>query len=145
MNSGPAAPTRPKDVDTAFGLWLAALPLMLIGQAAVPPLARNVPPGVMTYVAAWGVLVLLSAVVVTFLLLMRQGYRWAARCSPERRGHGRLCCQQPVHRRARRNGRGDVRDHRGSSDRCRQPVGCTRRTARRVTCFSRGELRLVRS
>lgn len=70
-------PTRPEDVDTAFGLWLAALPLLLIGQAVDTALARNVPGGVMTYVVTGVFLVLLSAVVVTFLLLMRQGYRWA--------------------------------------------------------------------
>jgi hypothetical protein len=70
-------PTRPEDVDTAFGLWLAALPLLLIGQAVDTALARNVPGGFMTYAVTGVFLVLLSAVVVTFLLLMRQGYRWA--------------------------------------------------------------------
>jgi hypothetical protein len=70
-------PTRPVDVDTAFGLWLAALPLLLTGQAVDTALARNVPGGGMTYVVTGVFLVLLSAVVVTFLLLLRQGYRWA--------------------------------------------------------------------
>lgn len=70
-------PTRPVDVDTAFALWLVALPLLLIGQAVDTALAGNVPGGVMTYVITGVFLVLLSAVVVTFLLLMRQGYRWA--------------------------------------------------------------------
>lgn len=70
-------PTRPVDVDTAFGLWLAALPLLLIGQVADTAMARNVPGGVMAYTVTGVFLVLLSAVVVTFLLLMRQGYRWA--------------------------------------------------------------------
>jgi hypothetical protein len=70
-------PTRPVDVDTAFALWLAALPLLLIGQAVDTALARNVPGGFMGYAITGLFLVLLSAVVVTFLLLMRQGYRWA--------------------------------------------------------------------
>jgi hypothetical protein len=70
-------PTRPVDVDTAFGLWLVALPLLLIGQAVDTALARNVPGGFMAYAITGVFLVLLSAVVVTFLLLMRQGYRWA--------------------------------------------------------------------
>jgi hypothetical protein len=70
-------PTRPGDVDTAFGLWLVALPLLLIGQAVDTALAHNVPGGFMAYAITGVFLVLLSAVVVTFLLLMRQGYRWA--------------------------------------------------------------------
>jgi hypothetical protein len=70
-------PTRPVDVDTAFALWLVALPLLLIGQAVDTALARNVPGGFMGYAITGLFLVLLSAVVVTFLLLMRQGYRWA--------------------------------------------------------------------
>jgi hypothetical protein len=70
-------PTRPVDVDTAFGLWLVALPLLLIGQAVDTALAGNVPGGVMAYAITGVFLALLSAVVVTFLLLMRQGYRWA--------------------------------------------------------------------
>ena len=70
-------PTRPVDVDTAFALWLVALPLLLIGQAVDTALAHNVPGGFMGYAITGVFLVLLSAVVVTFLLLMRQGYRWA--------------------------------------------------------------------
>ena len=70
-------PTRPVDVDTASVLWLVALPLLVIGQAVDTALARNVPAGFMAYAITGVFLVLLSAVVVTFLLLMRQGYRWA--------------------------------------------------------------------
>jgi hypothetical protein len=70
-------PTRPVDVDTAFVLWLVALPLLVIGQAVDTALAGNVPGGFMTYAITGVFLVLLSAVVVTFLLLMRHGYRWA--------------------------------------------------------------------
>ena len=70
-------PTRPVDVDTAFVLWLVALPLLVIGQAVDTALAGNVRRGFMAYAITGVFLVLLSAVVVTFLLLMRQGYRWA--------------------------------------------------------------------
>jgi len=31
---GPQPPTRPVDVDTGFWLWLAAVPLMVIGYVA---------------------------------------------------------------------------------------------------------------
>src|ERR1700739_1289588 len=69
-------PTRPVDIDTAFGLWLMALVLLLTGQAVDTALAPNVPGGAVAYAVTGVFLVLLSAVVVTFLLLMRQGYRW---------------------------------------------------------------------
>jgi hypothetical protein len=51
--------------------------LLVIGQAVDTALAGNVPGGFMTYAITGVFLVLLSAVVVTFLLLMRHGYRWA--------------------------------------------------------------------
>jgi hypothetical protein len=70
-------PTRPADVDTSFGLWLTALPLLVTGQAVDTALAPNVPAGVIAYAVTGVFLVVLCAVVVTFLLLMRQGYRWA--------------------------------------------------------------------
>ncbi len=70
-------PTRPADVDTAFGVWLAALALLVIGQVVDTALAPNLPGGFVTYAVTGVFLVLLCAVVVTFLLLMRQGYRWA--------------------------------------------------------------------
>lgn len=73
----PEPPSRPIDVDTGFGLWLAALPLLMAGQAADIVLAPGRPHGFLVY-AVWAVfLVTVCAVVLTFLLLMRQGYRWA--------------------------------------------------------------------
>ncbi len=77
MGSPQQPPARPLDVDTGFGLWLAALPLLVIGQVADTVLAANRPRGFVVYAATGVFLVLLCAVVVTFLLLMRQGYRWA--------------------------------------------------------------------
>jgi hypothetical protein len=74
---GEQPPTRPADVDTAFGLWLTALGLLLAGQVVDTALASNVPGGAVAYAVTGVFLVLLSSVVVTFLLLMRQGYRWS--------------------------------------------------------------------
>ena len=70
-------PARPVDVDTGFGLWLFALVLLLAGQAVDTALAPNAPGGAVAYAVTGVFLVVLSAVVVTFLLLMRGGYRWA--------------------------------------------------------------------
>jgi hypothetical protein len=69
-------PGRPADVDTGFWLWLAALPLMVIGYVAdlvVTPLKH--PTTVFALSAVF--LLVTSTVVVTFLILMRHGYRWA--------------------------------------------------------------------
>lgn len=70
-------PTRPVDVGTGFGLWLTALPLLLVGDAVDIALAPDVPAHYLVYAVTGLFLVLVCAVVVTFLLLMRQGYRWA--------------------------------------------------------------------
>ncbi|BBY80430.1 hypothetical protein H7I53_20750 [Mycolicibacterium pulveris] len=68
---------RPPDVETGFWLWVIALPLMITGylvdvfgsaERAVP-----FPVAVLTVMFV----VILSAVVLTFLILMRHGYRWA--------------------------------------------------------------------
>ncbi len=72
----PPTPPRPVDVDTGFWLWLAAVPLMVIGQVAdgyVISQATNVPTVMVTtgFLAA-----IIGALVVTFLVLMRSGYRW---------------------------------------------------------------------
>ena len=70
-------PARPVDVGTACGLWLAALPMLLIGQGVDASLAPHRPDGGVVYAVTAVFLVLLSAVIITFVLLMRQGYRWA--------------------------------------------------------------------
>jgi hypothetical protein len=77
MESMEERPTRPVDVGTAFGLWCAALPILLIGQAVDTALAPTRPSGFVVYASTALFLTLLCSVVVTFLLLMRQGYRWA--------------------------------------------------------------------
>jgi hypothetical protein len=68
---------RPLDVDTGFWLWVAALPLMVVGYVVdlVATTDRQLP---MAVVAMSAVLVfVLSSVVLTFTILMRHGYRWA--------------------------------------------------------------------
>jgi hypothetical protein len=68
---------RPLDVDTGFWLWLAALPLMVVGYVVdlVANADRHLPIAVLAISAVFAFV--LSAVVLTFLILMRQGYRWA--------------------------------------------------------------------
>jgi hypothetical protein len=73
------APTnaRPLDVDTGFWLWVAALPPMVVGYLVdlVATSDRQLPTAVLAMSAVF--VFILSAVVVTFLILMRHGYRWA--------------------------------------------------------------------
>jgi hypothetical protein len=67
---------RPADVETGFWLWLAAVPIMFCGYLV--DLLTTQQPRPPIVLAISGVFVFaLSAVVVTFLFLMRQGYRWA--------------------------------------------------------------------
>jgi hypothetical protein len=68
--------TRPVDVDTGFWLWLAALPLMVIGYVVdlvVTPVQHR---PLIVYAVSLVFVVVIAAVVATFLILMRHGYRW---------------------------------------------------------------------
>ncbi|MDY6998299.1 MAG: hypothetical protein SW019_17000 [Actinomycetota bacterium] len=76
MTSPSVPPARPVDVDTAFWLWAVALPLMVAGYVIDLLAAAQRPGGLMIAISLVFVAVL-AAVVATFLLLMRQGYRWA--------------------------------------------------------------------
>jgi hypothetical protein len=67
---------RPVDVDTGFWLWVAALPLMVVGYVVDIVVAAPHRPLVVYGISAVFVVVII-AIVVTFLILMRQGYRWA--------------------------------------------------------------------
>ena len=79
MSVQPASstPSRPADVDTGFWLWLAALPLLIIGQIVdiyftATTTGASMAVGVLSTAFALAV----GAVVLTLLLLMRSGYRW---------------------------------------------------------------------
>ena len=69
-------PGRPMDVDTGFWLWVAALPLMVVGYV-VDLVVTEVKHPPIVYAISVVFVVVMSAVVVTFLILMRHGYRWA--------------------------------------------------------------------
>jgi hypothetical protein len=78
LGQEPQAPPngRPHDVDTGFWLWLGAVPLMVIGWVVDLVGAEPRPPALVLAVSLVFVVVM-SAVVVTFQILMRHGYRWA--------------------------------------------------------------------
>jgi hypothetical protein len=65
------------DVDTGFWLWVAALPLMVAGYVIDLVVTGATHPTMIVYAISAVFVVVLSAVVVTFLILMRHGYRWA--------------------------------------------------------------------
>lgn len=73
----PAAPARPVDVDTGFWLWLAAVPLMVVGQFADGYVVSRTTNSPNVLVTTALLAVIIGAVVVTFIVLMRSGYRWA--------------------------------------------------------------------
>ena len=70
------SPVRPPDVDTGFWLWVVAVPLMAAGSIIDSVTAEQPMNGLILAISVVFV-VLLSAVVLTFQFLMRQGYRWA--------------------------------------------------------------------
>ncbi|MBJ7401521.1 MAG: hypothetical protein JHC67_14865 [Mycolicibacterium sp.] len=77
MQPASSTPSRPADVDTGFWLWLAALPLLIIGQIVdiyftATTTGASMAVGVLSTAFALAV----GAVVLTLLLLMRSGYRW---------------------------------------------------------------------
>ncbi|MGH3531704.1 MAG: hypothetical protein ACRDSX_07210 [Mycobacterium sp.] len=63
------------DVDTGFWLWVVALPLMVIGYVA--DLVGTGRGSAVIYAASGLFAGVLCAIVITFLILMRAGYRWA--------------------------------------------------------------------
>jgi len=71
------APPRPADVDTGFWLWLISLPLMVIGYLVDAYTSSSAQTSVLVMGVSTLFAVVLAALVLTFLLLMRSGYRWA--------------------------------------------------------------------
>jgi hypothetical protein len=68
---------RPHDVDTGFWLWLVAVPVMVAGYIVDMVSSERPHAPLMVYALSGTFVFVLSAIVVTFLILMRQGYRWA--------------------------------------------------------------------
>ena len=68
---------RPTDVDTGFWLWLVAVPLMVTGYMVDLVSTERPHPPLVVYAISGTFVFVLAAIVVTFLFLMRQGYRWA--------------------------------------------------------------------
>jgi hypothetical protein len=68
---------RPTDVDTGFWLWLVAVPLMVTGYVVDLVSSERAHPPLVVYAISGTFVFVLAAIVVTFLFLMRQGYRWA--------------------------------------------------------------------
>lgn len=68
---------RPADVDTGFWLWLVAVPFMVTGYLVDLVSARPSHPPLVVFAFSGMFVFVIAAVVVTFLFLMRQGYRWA--------------------------------------------------------------------
>jgi hypothetical protein len=70
-------PGRPVDVDTGFWLWMAALPLLVIGYVVDLVVTGKERPPIIVYAISVLFVIVIAAVVVTFMILMRHGYRWA--------------------------------------------------------------------
>lgn len=68
---------RPADVDTGFWLWLAAVPLMVVGQLIDAYLAAKDAGSAFVFVTTAFLVTILGGVVVGFLALLKSGYRWA--------------------------------------------------------------------
>ncbi|MCP9274254.1 hypothetical protein [Mycolicibacterium arenosum] len=68
---------RPEDVVTGFWLWAVALPLMVTGYVTASLNAPDPAPSWIVLTSTAVVAVNLTAVVITLLVLLREGYRWA--------------------------------------------------------------------
>ncbi len=73
-NAGPGG--RPEDIDTGFWLWIAALPLMVIGYVIDLSTVRLPNASWFIYAVSGLFVVVIAAMVATFTVLMRLGYRW---------------------------------------------------------------------
>ena len=67
----------PEDVVTGFWLWVAALPLMVTGYGVDLVTGPAKAQSWIVYAVSGVFVFIVAAVVVTFLILMRHGYRWA--------------------------------------------------------------------
>lgn len=71
-----SSPTRPPDIDTAFWLWVVSLPLMT-GSYVLDLVVTGEHPNKLILALSLVFAGILVAIVLTFMFLLRQGYRWA--------------------------------------------------------------------
>jgi len=67
----------PEDVVTGFWLWVVALPLMILGYVVAVVSVPGPTPAWLVNATTAVFAVNTAAIVAAFLVLMRQGYRWA--------------------------------------------------------------------
>ena len=70
---------RPEDVDTGIWLWIVALAMMVIGYVVdlvTVPGPNSGGSAALVYGVSGVFLAVVASVVLTFLFLMRHGYRW---------------------------------------------------------------------
>ena len=75
--SGTEPQGRPDDVVTGFWLWTAALPLSVIGYVINLLTTPERAISGYAYAVSGLMLFIIAVLVATFLVLLRQGYRWA--------------------------------------------------------------------
>lgn len=68
--------SRPHDVDTGIWLWIVALPLMVIGYVVDVVTMPAAGPTGLIYAISGVFVTVIAATVLTFILLLRDGYRW---------------------------------------------------------------------
>ncbi|WP_313888637.1 hypothetical protein [Mycolicibacterium sp. CBMA 226] len=74
---GSEPPEMPQDVATGFWLWTAALPLSVIGYVINLLTTPEREVSGYAYAVSGLMLFIIVVLVATFLVLLRQGYRWA--------------------------------------------------------------------
>jgi hypothetical protein len=75
--TGGAPKDLPEDIATGFWLWVAALPLLVTGYVVDLVVGPAKAQSWFVYAVSGVFVFIVAAVVVTFLILMRHGYRWA--------------------------------------------------------------------
>jgi hypothetical protein len=75
--TGGAPKDLPEDIATGFWLWVAALPLLVTGYVVDLVAAPAKAQSWFVYAISGVFVFIVAAVVLTFLILMRHGYRWA--------------------------------------------------------------------
>jgi hypothetical protein len=67
----------PEEVTTGFWMWVIALPLMLTGYVVGTVTSPGPTSTWLVYASTALFVVIVGPIVLTFIILMRHGYRWA--------------------------------------------------------------------